>query len=88
MVRDVEIRRSPQTVACRNRYDENLGGPAGSSVCRKLSKGIGILRHVKGNPETELSPSLKDGRKQEKRKAMYDCEKENTPDACGESYRA
>jgi len=33
--KDVKIRRSPQAVACRKRYDKNLGSPIGSLKSRR-----------------------------------------------------
>ena len=45
-----------ERLACRKRSVENLGGPIGS---RRRQPGKRLLRHARGNPDTELDLSLK-----------------------------
>ena len=45
-----------ERLACKKRSDENLGGPIGS---RRQRYGMRLLRHARGNPDTELGRSLK-----------------------------
>ena len=45
-----------ERLACKKRSVENLGGPSGS---RWQRYGMRIMRHTRGNPETELDRSLK-----------------------------
>ena len=45
-----------ERLACKKRSVENLGGPIGS---RRQRYGMRLLRHARGNPETELGRSLK-----------------------------
>lgn len=52
------------------------------------SQGIRILRHGRGNPETDLCRSLSGEAGRRNREAEHDCERESPPDADGESYQA
>jgi hypothetical protein len=51
---DVKAHRSHQAVACRKRYVEEPG-KARVAPYRRGERGIQLLRHGRGNPETELS---------------------------------
>ena len=59
---EVEIRRSPQAVACRKRYAVELGKPRRApavGTAMERYTGIQVLRHMKGKPEngTRLEPA-------------------------------
>jgi len=51
-------------------------------------KGRPLLRHARGNPDTELSGNLKLCRETRDRQAEKYCQRESPPDAIGESYQA
>ena len=75
-------------MACRKRCVEELGRPRGLLAVGKPSYGIRILRHVRGNPGTELCRNLNGETGKQCRKAKEYCERESPPDAHGESYQA
>ncbi len=83
----MEVRRSPQAVACRKRYVEELGRshrflPVGRMVVRSQ-----LLRHARGNPETGLGWNLSEHGERRTRQAEEYCERESPPYADGESYQ-
>ena len=58
---DVKVRRSPQAMAYRKRYVEELGRPRYAPARGKRRKqGIQTMRHGRGNPDTGLCWNLND----------------------------
>ena len=87
-VRMSEVRRSPQAVACRKRYVEELGRPHRLLTEDRGKQGIQLLRHGRGNPDTGLCWNLNGLMGLRARQAEEYCERESPPYAYGESYRA
>jgi hypothetical protein len=85
---DAKVRRSPQAVACRKRCVEELGRPRGLLTAGRSSYGMRLMRHGRGNPETELCRNLSDETGKRSREAEEYCERESLPHADGESYQA
>jgi hypothetical protein len=54
-----EVRRSPQAVACRKRGVEELGKPQPFLPWETTVYGIQLLRHGRGNPDTDQCWSLR-----------------------------
>src|SRR5436309_10013509 len=54
-----EVRRSPQAVACRKRDVEELGRPQTFLPWKTSVYGIQLLRHGRGNPDTEQCWNLR-----------------------------
>jgi hypothetical protein len=55
----MEVRRSPQAVACRKRGAEELGRAQPCLPWKTSVSGIPLLRHGRGNPDTEPCWSLR-----------------------------
>jgi len=62
---------------------KNLGGPVGSWLLEGVLDGIRILRHRRGNPDTELCRNLSGAPESSGRKAEEYCERESLPHADG-----
>jgi hypothetical protein len=75
-------------VACRKRCVEELGRPHWFLAVGRPPYGMRVVRHARGNPETDLSRNLSDETGKQYREAEEYCERERLPDADGESYRA
>ncbi len=60
----------------------------GSWLWEGALDGIRILRHGRGNPDTELCRNLSGALESSDGKAEEYCEKESLPYANGESYQA
>ena len=69
----------------RQRTQEAPSAPARREA---RSHGIRLMRHGRGNPDTELGRNLSDRREARSRKAEEYCNRESLPDAVGESYQA
>src|SRR5215510_14213456 len=54
-----EVRRSPQAVACRKRGVEELGRPQTFLPWKTTVYGLQLLRHGRGNPDTEQCWNLR-----------------------------
>jgi hypothetical protein len=89
MGEDRKVRRSPQAVACRKRGAQELGKPQrllGGKTPQQY--GIQLLRHGRGNPDTEQCWNLRTTMDDGGRQAEEYCDRESPPYALGESYRA
>ncbi len=75
-VRMSEVRRSPQAVAYRKRYVEELGRPHKLLTEDRGKQGIQLLRHGRGNPDTGLCWNLNDLMGLRARQAEEYCERE------------
>lgn len=84
----VEVRRSPQAVACRKRYVGELGKPQRLPSVGKMSTRHGAIEARRGNPETELCASLTIHRKDRAGQAEKYWQRERPPHAAGVSYQA
>jgi hypothetical protein len=60
----------------------------GSWLWESVLDGIRILRHRRGNPDTELCRNLSGTLESSSGKAEEYCERESLLHACGESYQA
>ena len=83
-----KVRRSPQAVACRKRDVEELGRPHTFLPKETTMYGIQLLRHGRGNPETDQCWNLRIDTDQGVRQAAQNWEQACPPYAYGESYRA
>jgi len=85
---DVKVRRSPQAMACRKRYVEELGRP--HRLLRGESVGVWYtaIEAREGKPGNGIMPEPQLRRGTRDRQAEEYCERENPPDAIGESYQA
>jgi hypothetical protein len=85
---DVKVRRSPQAMACRKRYVEELGRP--HRLLRGESVGVWYtaLEAREGKPGNGTMPEPQLRRGTRDRQAEEYCERESPPDAIGESYQA
>ena len=59
MGEDGKVRRSPQAMACGRETLKNLGDPSSSYTGAATGYGIQLLRHRRGNPETEQCWNLR-----------------------------
>jgi hypothetical protein len=85
----VEVRRSPQAVACRNRYVEELGRPHRLLAVGRVVVGHTDIEARRGKPGNGAMPEPKAANcNAENRKAEKYCERERLPHADGESYQA
>jgi hypothetical protein len=84
----VQVRRSPQAVACRKRGVEELGKPQRLLDVENLGRGYTAPEARKGKPRhgTMLEPTLHGG--PGNRQAEPNCHRESPPDADGVSYYA
>ena len=85
---DVEICRSPQAVACRKRYVEELGRPHGLLAAGRGDAGYTVIEARKGKPRYRQYRNLHATLEGGSGKAEKYCERESLPDADGESYQA
>ena len=83
-----QVRRSPQAVACRKRGVEELGRPQTFLPWKTTVYGLQLLRHGRGNPDTEQCWNLRTMMDDGGRQAEEYCDRESPPYALGESYRA
>jgi hypothetical protein len=84
----VEVRRSPQAVACRKRYVEELGRPLGLLAVGRSEVGYTAIKARKGKPghRVKWEPKRRIGKPCGE--AEEYCERESPPDTQGESYQA
>jgi hypothetical protein len=67
---------------------KNLGGPRRSCPWKTLVYGLQLLRHGRGNPDTEQCWNLRTMMDYGGRQAEEYCDRESPPYTSGESYRA
>lgn len=67
---------------------EELGRRHRLLAVGRPSYGMRIVRHGRGNPETDLCRNLSGATGKRCREAERYCERESLPDADGESYQA
>jgi hypothetical protein len=84
----VEVRRSPQAVACRKRYVEELGRPHGLLAVGRSKVRYTAIEARKGKPGHRVKWEPKRWTGKRFREAEEYCERESPPDVCGESYQA
>ena len=60
---DVEVRRSPQAVACRKRYVGEPGKPRRAPDMATPFAGHTVIEARRGNPDTGLDRSLSGGKR-------------------------
>jgi hypothetical protein len=84
---DVKVRRSPQAVACRKRYVEELGRPQRLLRVGSVGGWYTAMEAQEGKPRngTMLEPKLRSGKLV--RQAEEYGKRESPPYAYGESYR-
>jgi RNA-directed DNA polymerase len=75
-------------VACRKRDVEELGRPHRLLPGDRRKAGTQLLRHGRGNPDTELGWNLNVRMGLGTRQVEEYCQRESPPDASGESYHA
>jgi hypothetical protein len=83
-----QVRRSPQAVACRKRGAQELGKPQTLLGVDPAEDGRQLLRHGRGNPDTEQCWNLRVAGDHGPRQAEKYWQRERPPYAYGESYRA
>jgi hypothetical protein len=84
----VEVRRSPQAVACRKRYVEELGRPPGLLAVGRSAVGYTAIKARKGKPGHRVKREPKRLTGKPCGEAEEYCERESPPDVQGESYQA
>jgi hypothetical protein len=67
---------------------KNLGGPRRSCLWKMMVYGLQLLRHGRGNPDTEQCWNLRTIVDHGGRQAEEYCHRESLPHAARESYRA
>jgi hypothetical protein len=85
---DVEVRRSPQAVACRKRYVEELGRPHGLLAVGRSNVRYTVIEARKGKLGHRVRQKPKHWGGKRFRQAEEYCERESPPDVHGESYQA
>jgi hypothetical protein len=83
-----EVRRSPQAVACRKRYGEELGRPQALLAVGRSNVGYIDTKARKGKPGHRIKREPKRWTGKPCGEAEKYCERESPPDVPGESYQA
>jgi len=84
----VEVRRSPQAVACRKRGVEELGRPQTFLPVENDGVWYTALEARKGKPGDGTMLEPRAPKRNTARQAEEYCERESPPQAFGESYQA
>ena len=86
--KESKVRRSPQAVACRKRGVQALGRPHTFLPRETTRYGLQLLRHGRGNPETDQGWNLRIDTDQGVRQAVQTWRQACPTYASGESSRA